>query len=431
MLLDMQLVFTKLMEFKLSISNPFKVQRKGSYHVLPDKWSKRVLADIYDFLHFRQRDYGNTAKYIKSYERNGLVYIVVNKLATNSAHLPRKVVDKNGKEISNSKIMEVLEKPNDYQSKTEFYQLIDEYLATTGNAFIKKLDGIGLGTELEVLNPTYVRILINSIGEVVGYEYVDNVGKKHKYTTDEVLHIRLSNKLTTERENKYWGLSPLSSLWNVVESSNDLFTARASIWKNKGIIGVLTNKSDLPMLPKERKDMQDKFDKDTGGADKANGMYVTAANVGFVQTSMSPADLKLLEGNIDNLRTLSSGYKLPSVLFNDVENSTYNNVLESKKDAYTDAYIPLANKVDEKLSKWLSDALGVEEIIVVDVTKIEVLKLTTNEVANSLNNLPTNVAARVMEAMTEREARELIGLEGGSTVTLGKSNNSSNGSKED
>jgi phage portal protein BeeE len=140
---------------------------------------------------------------------------------------------------------------------------------------------------------------------------------------------------------------------------------------------------------------------------------------------MSPQDLQLLEGNIDNLRMISASYKTSSILYNDVANSTYNNVLESKRDAYTDAYIPLDEKVNEKLGPWLSDILGVEETIVVDTTRIEVLKLTTNEVANRLNNLPTNVAARVMEAVTINESRDLIGLD---TIDkgeemLGKSNN--------
>jgi phage portal protein BeeE len=268
-------------------------------------------------------------------------------------------------------------------------------------------------------------ILIDSQGELSGYRYIDNVGKRIKYDVEDILHIKLSNSLETEREMKFWGLSPLRALWSVVSASDDLFTARAAIWKNKGYAGILTNKSDTPLLPKERNDLQDSFNDEIGGADRANGVRVSTGNLSYLQLGMSPQDLQLLEGNIDNLRMISASYKTSSILYNDVANSTYNNVLESKRDAYTDAYIPLDEKVNEKLGPWLSDILGVEETIVVDTTRIEVLKLTTNEVANRLNNLPTNVAARVMEAVTINESRDLIGLD---TIDkgeemLGKSNN--------
>jgi HK97 family phage portal protein len=336
--------------------------------------------------------------------------MVVNNLASNSATLPRSYQDEDGEVIDNSEIERLLNKPNNYQSRIEFLQTVNEYLALSGNAFIRHIEGVGAGNDIEVLDSAKVRILLDSSGQVSGYDYIDNMGKRRSYDNETVLHIKMSSNLDTERDLKFWGLSPLRALWTIVESSNDLFTARASIWKNKGIIGIITNKSDVPLLPKERQQLQDKFDQDIGGADKANKAHVTSGDLSFIQTGMSPSDLKLLEGNIDNLRMISSGYKIPSVIFNDVENSTYNNVLESKRGAYTDAYIPLANKVDEKLSVWLSEKLGVEEFIVIDVSRIEVLKLTTNDVANRLNEMSPQLQNRVVGQMSSEEVRGLIGL---------------------
>jgi len=408
------------MEFKFSITK----NRPGSSHVQRDNWSSRVLSDFYHYVHYRNKDYGNTKRYIDTYSQNGIVYMVINKIAQNTSTLPRNYIDSNGEIIENSQIEEAIKQPNSYQTEIEFRQTLNEYLLTSGNGFILNIQGIGGGNEFTVLDSSRVVILINSIGEVSGYKYTNNLGNQVKYEVEDILHIRLSNNLQIDRELQYWGLSPLKSLWTVVESSNDLFRARASIWKNKGYAGILTNKSDVPLLPKERDELQTSFNEEVGGADRVNGVRVSTGDLNYLQLGMSPADLKLLEGNIDNLRMISSAYKMPSVLFNDVENSTYNNVLESKKDAYTDAYIPLDKKINEKLSEWLSEILGVEEFIVVDTTRIEVLKLTTNEVANKLNNLPNNVAARVMESISLNESRNLVGLEeiDGGEEMLGKPN---------
>jgi hypothetical protein len=96
-------------------------------------------------------------------------------------------------------------------------------------------------------------------------------------------------------------------------------------------------------------------------------------------------------------------------------------VESAKRTAYTDVYIPLANKVDKELSKWLSYQLGVEEFIEVDLTSIEEIKASTNEVAQALNNSQTNVSTKIMESMTRDEVRELVGLddleEGGEELT--------------
>lgn len=400
------------MGVKNSIKNYLGINKhmSTSSHIRSHSISSRALSEVYDLLNFKGIDYGNTRKFIAAYSRNGIVFTVINKISKNAAALPRGYKDVNGEEITNSEIDNLLSKPNEHQSELEFRQSLNEYLLSSGNAFILYIEGVGMGAELEVLNPENIRIIIDSRGDISYYQYTDSVGTVHKYDEEEILHIKLSSKLNIDKEQKYWGLSPLQPLWAVVTASDDLFLARASIWKNKGYAGILTNKSDVPLLPKERTDLQDSFNEETAGAERANGVRVSSGDLSYLQLGMSPADLKLLEGNIDNTRIISAGYDMPSVLFNDVENSTYNNVLEAKKSAYTDAYIPLDQKVNQKLSVWLSDKLGVEEVIVIDVSRIDILKLMTNDVANRLNEMSPQAQNRIVGQMTQDEVRELVGL---------------------
>jgi len=403
--------------------NPFKKTSIASKHVQSANYNK-AYKEILEYLQFGGSTYGNTRKFVNSYESNALVYMVVNKISTTSAAIDRIAVDEKGEEIKNSEILALLENPNSYQGYDELTEKTNEQLLLAGNAFLLHIEGIGAGNELEVLESANVTILLDNFGDVVGYEYTNNVGKRIKYDTEEVLHIKMSNSSAEGKEWKYWGISPLSALWSIVDASNDLFTALRSLWKNKGIIGLLTNRSDNLMLEDERLKVQSIFDKNTGGPEKANGINVTTANVDFVQTGMSAGDLKLLEGNVENLRMISAAYKMNSTLFNDAAGSTFNNVAEAKVEAYTDVYIPLANKVNKKISKWLSIRLKVNENIILDISTVEVLKSTTNPVANKLNNLPPTVANRILEVMTFDEARDIVGLEPTTDgkQLLGKSN---------
>jgi HK97 family phage portal protein len=411
------------MEFKFSINK----NRSGSQHVQKSGVPSELLNKIQSLLNYNTLDYGNTLKFVSSYESNPLVFTVVNKVASNAAELPKKVVNKNGEEVSNSKVEEILNNPNEDQSRGEFEQQINEFLLLSGNSFVRVIPGIGAGHTLVVLESQNTAVIIDKFGDVLHYRYTNNVGKIEDIPKEEVIHIRLSSSLSTDKESKYWGLSPLCPMWKVVTASDDLFTARGVTWKNRGKIGIITNKSEVPLLPKERDRIQKEYDEDTGGAHNANGIHVSTNNLEFIKTGASVGDLKLLEGNTDNMRIISAGYKMPSVLFNDTDNSTYNNLQEAKKDAYLDAYIPLSNRVDGKLSKELSKILKVDELVIVDITKIEVLKSSTNEVANRLNNLPNNVAARVMETLTLDEARDIVGLE--STIDGDKLLRASNSQK--
>jgi len=383
-----------------------------------------ALDQIKEFLFFGNNGEASTRKFVDSYEDNPLVYIVVNKIVTTSASIKRIAVNEKGEEITNSEILALINNPNSYQGGNDLYEKVGEQLELAGNAFIRHIEGIGAGNELEVLESANVKLLIDKFGDLAGYEYTDSLGFKQKYDTEEVLQIKKSNSSRKGKDKKYWGISPLSALWTVVDASNDLFTARASTWKNRGIIGFLSNKSDTPILEPERKKIQSVFDKNAGGPEKANRINVTTANVDFVQVGMSPTDLKLLEGVPDSLRLISSGYKINSVLFNDVSGSTFNNVAEAKVEAYTDVYIPLAEKIDSRIGPWLSIRLKVNETIILDISKVEVLKSTTNPVANKLNNLPPTVANRILEVMTFDEARDIVGLEPTTDgkQLLGKSN---------
>jgi HK97 family phage portal protein len=369
---------------------------------------------------------GSFVKYTKAYGNNPLVYMVVKKIAYTSASIER-VIYREGEEDEryeeeeeNSVILNLLSNPNPQDDEISFREKINEYLLLTGNAFVYIIRGEGgLGVELQVLLTQNVTIVVDTFGEVVGYDYMTYNGRVVRYDTDVILHIKTSNVVNIDTTSVHYGLSPLQSAWIVVNSSTEKLNADASIFKSRGIIGILTSDTDTPMLDPERKRLQEDFDKDAGGSDKYNKIKIASSRLRFLQTGMSPTDLRLLEGIMSSLRTICGVYGMPCVLFNDNESSTYNNIESAKKSAYTDVYIPLARKVDKELSRWLSDKLGIDEYIEVDLTSIEEIKASTNDVAMALNNVPANVAPRIMETFTIDEVRGLVGLSGLEDMTIG------------
>ena len=72
---------------------------------------------------------------------------------------------------------------------------------------------------------------------------------------------------------------------------------------------------------------------------------------------MCSTDLQLLEKGVVNLRSICSVYGVDSSLFNDPANQTYNNRKEAEKALYTNAIIPLADKVGQKHTSFIAENL--------------------------------------------------------------------------
>jgi HK97 family phage portal protein len=372
--------------------------------------------------------------YIDAYGRNPFVSMIINDIAFTTASIKRIAVDKNDEEIKNSVILELLGNPNPNQSQIEFLEIMGKYYEATGNTFVRHIQGIGgIGNELQVLEADRVIINCNKINEVVSYAYTTPLGRIITIPAEEIEHIHEANIVNTEGEEAKYGLSKLCAAMIVVQSSDEKFVADASMAKNKGIAGIVTTDSDTPMLPDEQKAMQEEYDKDSAGAGNFGRIRVSTTKLKYLQMGMSPSDLKILEGMVSSLRILCSSYGLSSILFNDTESSTFNNMSEATISAYTKVYIPTANKFDDKLSRFLSRRLKVEETIKVDLTSIEEIRGTTNKVAQALNSLDAKIVERIVENMTQEEMRALgsLGvLPTGTEVIGAKATNSSQNTEQ-
>lgn len=347
-------------------------------------------------------------KLIDSFSSNPLVYMIVNKIALSLSSLDVKYYNENGDELTSSLIQELLENPNYHQSRQALINEATTYFLTSGNIYFKLLRGIGAGFELTVLDSSRVEPVFSRSGIQTKWAYLNAKNVRKEYELNEILHIKTA-----------FGLSPLQSAWMIIEASNEILSAEASIFKNRGIIGILTNETDDPMLEPERKELQDQFNKEVGGSARFNSIKISNTKLKYIQTGMSPTDMKLLEGMLSKLRMLCAIYGMPSILFNDNESSTYNNVKEAKVQALVDVYIPTANVIYSNLSKWLSRELKVNETIKVDISSIELLKSSLNDTINTLNSLSPQVQTRVISSLTHDEVRNLIDYGGLNDSVIG------------
>lgn len=367
------------------INRTFKLTGE-KYFFAPDFWAKDVSS--YTFSGYALNEF------ILNGYRNPFVFMCIDKIADVASELPVNVSE-NGRELSTYPLFE---KPNQ-QEKTfsDFYYKVVSFLLLTGNCFVYGVRPVGMSGfgELQLLNPKCVTI--NTVdgtegGAVKNYQYSDQA-KTLTIEPADMLHIKFPNIVTETN----WGLSPLYSAIQVYESSNNIFEASAHLHKNRGISGILSNAdSNMPMLPKEQEQLQNDMNRRISGTSNFGKMFVTTANLKWLQVGMSPEELKSLEGNLALLRNTCSIYGLDSSLFNDPDNKTYANRADAEKSMYTSVVRPVTDKINNSLGSFL----GIE--IETDFSGVGVLSRPNFELSQKL------VAEVQAGIITAQEAKEKL-----------------------
>ena len=80
----------------------------------------------------------------------------------------------------------------------------------------------------------------------------------YRISVKKYLHIK--NPKISQNYCVDLGFSKLQGRLDVVESSKEKFIAEKSIFKNKGVSGLVVSKTDIPLLEPDRKAQQKDFD---------------------------------------------------------------------------------------------------------------------------------------------------------------------------
>lgn len=296
-----------------------------------------------------------------SYEKNVDVYAVIKKIVDITKSVDWIIEEKKaGGEIevlNDTTLHDLINSPN--VGKGYSWNDIEEqlliYLLCSGNAYLFGQTGMSsLIVEVDVLPANNVRIISNNSFFMPEWKYKFCINSSQfLFEKEKVAHLKLFNPAYSTIEESHYGLSPIAVAAMVVQSSNDRAEADAALLQNRGAIGMITDKSQRPMLPDEARKVQEDWNNSTAGPNNFGKIKVTNKDLSYIQMAMSSADLQLIEKGVVNLRSFCNLFGLDSSLFNDPENKTYNNRKEAEKAMFTNAVMPLSNKLSEIFTNFL------------------------------------------------------------------------------
>ncbi len=286
--------------------------------------------------------------YVDSYASNAFVYPVVKRISNSITGVRWNVVNENGDIMpENHELYRILRYPNPLQTQWELIREMVIWRLLTGNRYIytiKMQTGANAGRVGEVWNlpAAYVDIEGGNWTEpVTGYAVTFN-GSRKPIPADSVRHSVYFNPKFNASASQLYGQSPLAAALTTIQATKLGYDSLNAAFSNGGppviITGTKENSSDFTQ--EQAQLIQERFNRKYAGA-KNNGKWHTQNTpIDVHEIGMSPVDLNTLEMIKLSLRDICNIYSLPSVLFNDNQFSTYNNMREAVKAAWTQCYIP-------------------------------------------------------------------------------------------
>lgn len=343
----------------------------------------------------------NAISYITNgYNTNVVVHSAVRYITRRAAEIPVKLIqyDNEGNEtrLTNHPALNLLEKPNDLQSYREFTEQALGFYLLTGNTFNYKVmsttreDNIPI--QMYILPSQYMDIKTsgstNAGTEPIEYYSLNTVGTQ-KFEAENIIHLKTPNYVF---DNGQWlyGLSPLKAALKSLNTSNSNQTALAKLAQNLGAIGLLmfdksANQASASPTKGQLRQMQSFINKNIQGESNRGAIRAISQVFKWQGISLSASDLELIESSRMTARDIYSIYGLDSKLFNDPQASTYNNMIEAKKSAYTEAIIPTLKAWLNKLNDSIFPK-GSNLYFKPDLSAIEVLKKDQTRLISALTN---------------------------------------------
>ena len=404
--------FTKGKEVDLSL--------KGQSYSSPSNFI--TTGNFIGFNGFANSNENNQGLIDTGYASNVTVYAIIRKIVDNAISIPKILIDETNPDevelITDGEVYNMLQTPGIYQGKVlsqdDYLEIILTYLLTTGDIYQRGLTSIGFGDlwqQMEILPSGYTLPISGKsyLSPVQGYQFTDKMNT-FRIPTEEVLHTKYINPSTLGLQSLE-GLSPLQASLYSLTGSTDIQQAISVMTKNQGVRGILTNKGERPLTGEEALRMKNSVNKKIRGVENFNSVHVTGVDVNYLNMGMNAADLKLIESGVLTDRQLCNAFSVPSVLFNDPANSTYNNYTTALKSLYTDAVIPANNKILASInSEWLRQYSlrdGRVYKLVQDTSGVEALQADQKEEAEK-DKANMEGVNTILNSNTTQEGKSLL-----------------------
>lgn len=295
--------------------------------------------------------YSDYHSYLESYKLPW-VRACVQVISYNAANVRLRLVipkadsapDDDDPEVDNSPLLNLVQKPNPWQSGFEFFEMLHHHLELTGNAYItlESATRNGLPTELYLLPPDRVSIMPDPTKKIAGYRYTVN-GKSVDYSADEIIHVKYPNPVDPAG---LYGMGVIEAGETRFDSDRAMAEHERDFWRNGAkITGVLETTGDVSdtMFARMRDSIRAFF--------RNSGISTLLLENGITYKSVSdgPAKLGLIELATMSRDQILAMFGVPATKLGILEKANYK-ADEADRYFWTETIDPKLTRLEQALS---------------------------------------------------------------------------------
>jgi HK97 family phage portal protein len=340
---------------------------------------------------------------------------VIDKRASMQASAVPILYDKNGKEITNHWLNDLIKKPNPLQSWGDFIYSLSVQDSLYSQVFIyspkRSFDIRNLALALPAskieINLTGKKLKqIEEGGLIENYKFKYDSGDVETIKVEDVIYITTNDGLNLVNPT-----SRIASLVYPLSNIKASYNKRNVLLENIGAIGILSASggSDiggaLPLLPEEK----EKIRKDWYARSK-DEIIITESAVNWQAMSYPTKDLMLFEELTADKLAIIDAFGLNANLFSSEKGSTFSNVRDSIKMVYQDTIQPETQAIYDTIMNKLG--LDKDYKLVADFSHLPILQPDEESTAN-VYRLRAEALTKMSEAgieLSDEEKRSFLGI---------------------
>lgn len=267
------------------------------------------------------------------------------------------------KEVESSPILDILNKPNEYQTRTQFLEDLSGFYNTLGECFIyADMPTIGRNAgkpiALYSLPPHLVDPVYSGDFRKPIKHYVFHFdGKPVEIEPFRILHIKTWNPLYNFNGDGLHAIAPVDVAQSVLNREKANQKAQTKAFINGGRAYLIS--AERPAEGEETMDQEqldnlnDRIKEKIQGAENYMTIQATTASVKVNQIGDSLADMQLIESDKEDLRKACAIMNVDPILLGLKDGAKYDNQEGAYKALVTQKIMPQHNDFTEAFNHWL------------------------------------------------------------------------------
>ena len=245
----------------------------------------------------------------------------------------------------------LLDNPNSYQSKFEFFEALYTFLFVQGECFVYKSKiefGVNAGKvgDLHLMFPQHVILRLSNTypHQLLGYDYIiDGVKIMQGIPAEDVIHMKYFNPNYTISGSELRGLSPLVVLRKRLTRMEANLDNSVSQMQNGGVPGIVYEKGET--APETAGNRKDNFYRYLQNKANKGAPFFASGELDYIKLGLSLADLDAAKLEEIDFKKLCNAFGVSDILFNNDKAATESNVNLKQKTLYTNTILPNVYRV--------------------------------------------------------------------------------------